>query len=153
MRMSLRERRRCKAASCHRQNKIKRSVHTVLKIGLCVGSIAAAPQVQAQSFNSQFYQINHDEVAEQQLLDRPVATTSLPTQAYMREVFWGSSETTPAFFRDSLVQVVARTYDLTRDNFDGTRTQGWAAGGWLAYRSGLIADTFGVHAAFYTSRL
>ena len=70
----------------------------------------------------------------------------------MREVFWGFSETTPAFFRNSLVQVVARTYDLTRDNFDGTRTQGWAAGGWLAYRSGLIADTFGVHAAFYTSQ-
>ena len=121
------------------------------RIGVCVGSLVLATQAQAQSSNSQFSQIDHEDVAAE-LLQRSVAATSLPTQQYMREVFWGFPETTPAFFRDSLVQVVARTYDLTRDNFDGTRTQGWAAGGWLAYRSGLIADTFGVHAAFYTSQ-
>ena len=119
--------------------------------GVCLGTLAIATQAQAQSSNSQFYQVDHEDVAAE-LLQRSVAATSLPTQQYMREVFWGFPETTPAFFRDSLVQVVARTYNLTRDNFDGSRTQGWAAGGWLAYRSGLIADTFGVHAAFYTSQ-
>ena len=28
----------------------------------------------------------------------------------------------------------------------------WTAGGWVAYRSGLIGDMFGVHAAAYTSQ-
>ena len=47
---------------------------------------------------------------------------------------------------------MARTYDLTRNNADGTRSQAWAAGGWVAFRSGLIDDIFGVHAAYYTSQ-
>lgn len=59
---------------------------------------------------------------------------------------------TPPFIRDSLLQYVARTYYMTRDNFDGSRSQAWTAGGWLAYRSGLIGGVFGVHAAFYTSQ-
>jgi hypothetical protein len=101
--------------------------------------------------NSEFFQINHDDVAEQ-LLQRSVSATALAPQPYMRELFWGFSSDTPAFFRDSLLQIVARSYYLTRDNFDGTRSQAWTGGGWLAYRSGLIADTFGVHAALYTSQ-
>ena len=47
---------------------------------------------------------------------------------------------------------MARTYYLTRDNFDGSKSQAWAAGGWVAFRSGLIGDVFGVHAAYYTSQ-
>ena len=70
----------------------------------------------------------------------------------MNEVYWQYSKDTPAFFRDSLVQFVARTYYLTRDNFDGSRSQAWAGGGWLAFRSGLIGDVFGVHVAAYTSQ-
>ena len=70
----------------------------------------------------------------------------------MREVYWQYPSDTPAFFRDALLQYVARTYYLTRDNFDGTKSQAWAAGGWIAYRSGLIGDMFGVHAAYYTSK-
>ena len=63
-----------------------------------------------------------------------------------------SSAETPAFFRDSLVQFVARTYDLTRGNLDGSKSQAWAGGGWLAFRSGLIGDLFGVQVATYTSQ-
>ncbi len=70
----------------------------------------------------------------------------------MREIYWQYSKDTPAFFRDSLLQFVARTYYLTRDNFDGSKSQAWTAGGWVAYRSGLIGDMFGVHAAGYTSQ-
>ncbi len=70
----------------------------------------------------------------------------------MKEIYWGFPEDSVPFFRDALVQAVGRTYDLTRDNSNGTKTQGWAAGGWLAYRSGLIDDIFGVQAAFYTSQ-
>ena len=75
----------------------------------------------------------------------------LPAQPYMRELYTQLPDDTPAFFRDSLLQVVARTYYLTRDNSDGTKSQAWTAGGWIAYRSGLIGDIFGVHAAVYTS--
>lgn len=70
----------------------------------------------------------------------------------MKEIYWQYSRDTPAFFRDSLVQFVARTYYLTRDNFDGSRSQALAGGGWAAFRSGLIGDMFGVHIAGYTSQ-
>jgi outer membrane porin, OprD family len=75
-----------------------------------------------------------------------------PPQQYMKEIYWDFPEDTVPFVRDSLFQAVGRTYDLTRDNSNGTKTQGWAAGGWLAYRSGLIDDVFGIQAAFYTSQ-
>lgn len=70
----------------------------------------------------------------------------------MNEIYWQYSKDTPAFFRDSLVQFVARTYYLTRDNFDGSRSQALAGGGWAAFRSGLIGDLFGIHIAGYTSQ-
>lgn len=97
-----------------------------------------------------------DEVAEQRLI--AAATYKLPPQPYMREIYWRDvlgrpfPADTPPFIRDSLLQFVTRSYYLTRANLDGTRSQAWAAGGWIAYRSGLIADTFGLHAAFYTSQ-
>jgi hypothetical protein len=75
-----------------------------------------------------------------------------PSQSYMKEYYWNFRPETPAFFRDSLLQIVARTYYLTRDNFNGTKTETWAGGGWIAWRSGLIADLFGVHLALYTSQ-
>jgi hypothetical protein len=43
----------------------------------------------------------------------------------MNEIYWQFSKDTPAFFRDSLLQFVARTYYLTRDNFDGSKSQAW----------------------------
>ena len=70
----------------------------------------------------------------------------------MNEIYTQYASDTPAFFRDSLLQLVARTYYLTRDNFDGSKSQAWALGGWVAFRSGLIGDVFGVHAAYYTSQ-
>jgi outer membrane OprD family porin len=99
-----------------------------------------------------------EEVAEQALQRQVVVPYKLPPQPYMREILWRDamgrdfSPDTPAFFRDSLLQVVMRTYYLDRSNFDGTRSRAWAGGGWIAYRSGLIADLFGVHGAFYTSQ-
>ena len=69
----------------------------------------------------------------------------------MNEIYWRYPSDTPAFFRDSLLQLVTRTYYLTRDNFDGSKSQALTTGGWIAFRSGLIGDVFGVHAAYYTS--
>jgi outer membrane porin, OprD family len=106
---------------------------------------------QAQSQFQQLLPDSHKEVADQ---DRFFWTVrKIPPQPYMNEVYWPRYPAeTPAFFRDSLVQFVARTYDLTRDNLDGSKSQAWAGGGWLAFRSGLIGDVFGVHAAVYTSQ-
>ncbi|MDQ8699240.1 OprD family outer membrane porin [Hyphomicrobium sp. LHD-15] len=87
-----------------------------------------------------------------------LAVPVTPPQRYMREVLWSEvlgreiPDDTPAFFRDTLVQVVPRTYYLSRDNFDGTTSQAMAGGGWIAYRSGLIGGVLGVQAAFYTSQ-
>jgi hypothetical protein len=97
-----------------------------------------------------------NEVAEEGL--GSAAGWKLPPQPYMREIYWRDvmgrefPADTPPFFRDSLLQFVARTYYMNRDNFNGSRSQAWTAGGWLAYRSGLIGDVFGVHAAIYTSQ-
>jgi hypothetical protein len=122
-------------------------------IATCIGWLAAVTQVQAQtgSANTQFYSPFREDIAEE-LLQRSVTATRLAPQSYMREMFWGFQDDTPAFFRDSLMQTVGRTYFLTRDNFDGTRSRAWAGGGWWAFRSGYIADVFGVHAALYTSQ-
>jgi len=99
--------------------------------------------------------LSHVEVAQRHV--DSTAAWKLPPQPYMREIDWRDvfgqfKDDTPLFFRDSVIQIVARSYYLTRNNFDGTRSQAWAAGGWIAYRSGLIANFFGVHGAFYTSQ-
>ncbi len=93
---------------------------------------------------------SREEIADQERLSWSLR--KFPSQPYMHEIYWQVPDDTPAFFRDSLLQIVTRTYYLTRDNFDGSRSQAWAVGGWVAYRSGLIGDLFGMHAAFYTSQ-
>ena len=115
-------------------------------IGICVGLVGAVTQSQAQ----QLLPPDRTEIADQERLSWTLQ--KFPPQPYMNEVYWQYSKETPAFFRDSLLQFVARTYYLTRDNFDGSKSQAWAGGGWLAFRSGLIGDVFGVHLAGYTSQ-
>jgi hypothetical protein len=114
-------------------------------IVMCVSSVAVT-QSQAQ----QLLPADRNEIADQERLSWTLQ--KFPSQPYMNEVYWQYSRDTPAFFRDSLLQYVARTYYLTRDNSDGSKSQAWAAGGWLAFRSGLIGDVFGVHLAGYTSQ-
>ena len=92
----------------------------------------------------------NQEVADQERLSWTLK--KFPPQKYMREFYWQMPEDTPAFFRDSLVQFVARTYLLDRQNSNGTTSQAWTEGGWIAYRSGLIGNMFGVQAALYTSQ-
>jgi hypothetical protein len=130
-------------------------------IGVCSGWFGTATQCQAQSSGagqapeggtsySQLLPPSHDDVAEQEHLSWSLK--KLPSQPYMNEIYGQYPSDTPTFFRDSLLQFVARTYYLTRDNFDGSKSQAWAAGGWIAYRSGLFADMFGVQGAYYTSQ-
>ena len=111
-----------------------------------MGSVGAVTQSKAQ----QLLPADRDEIADQERLSWSLQ--KFPPQPYMNEIYWQYPKDTPAFFRDSLMQYVARTYYLTRDNSDGSKSQGWAAGGWLAFRSGLIGDMFGVQIAGYTSQ-
>ncbi len=125
---------------------------------ICVVIVSTTTPSRAQTASasppgetSQLVPPDRQEIADQEHLASWTVNKIRP-QPYMNEIYWRFPDDTPAFFRDSLVQFVARTYYLTRDNADGTRSQAWAAGGWLAYRSGLIGDIFGVHAAYYTSQ-
>jgi len=100
--------------------------------------------------NSSLLPADRQEIADEGRLSWSLQ--KFPSQKYMNEIYWQFPSDTPAFFRDSLVQFVSRSYELTRNNFDGSKSQAWAAGGWLAYRSGLLWNTFGVHAAYYISQ-
>ncbi len=121
---------------------------SVLATSMGVGSFGAATHSYAQS--SQLLPPSRDEIAEEDNLSWTLK--KFPSQPYMDERYWNFPSDTPTFFRDSMLQFVARTYYLPRDNFDGSKAEAWAAGGWLAYRSGLIADLFGIHVAYYTSQ-
>lgn len=112
----------------------------------CVGSVGPVTQSRAQ----ELLPADRQELADQERLSWTLS--KLPPQPYMNEIYWQYSKDTPAFFRESLMQFVARTYYFTRDNSDGSKSQAWAGGGWLAFRSGLIGDVFGVHLAAYTSQ-
>jgi outer membrane porin, OprD family len=116
-----------------------------------VGAFVGFSGIATQSYAQQLLPASRSDIADQERLSWNLS--KFPSQPYMNEIYWGQySNNTPAFFRDSLVQFVARTYYLNRDNSDGSKSQAWAAGGWLAFRSGLIGDVFGVHAAAYTSQ-
>ncbi|MCG2625211.1 OprD family porin [Bradyrhizobium sp. WYCCWR 13023] len=120
----------------------------VASAGLVAICFCAAPLATAQEL---LLPASRDEIADRERLSS-WTLDKFPAQPFMKEIYWGrNAQELPAFFRDSLVQYVARTYYMNRDNFDGTKSQAYAAGGWLAIRSGLIGDLFGVHAAFYGS--
>jgi hypothetical protein len=60
--------------------------------------------------------------------------------------------TWPPLFRDTQVALHLRTFYFNRNNVDSTWSEAWAAGGWLEYRSGWLADTFRIGATGYTSQ-
>lgn len=116
--------------------------------GLSMAGAGMAPSAYAQS--SQLLPPSQEGIAEEGYAGWTLK--KFPSQPYMAERYWDFPSTTPAFFRDSMFQIVSRTYDLSRDNFNGSQSEAWAAGGWVAFRSGLLFNTFGVHTAYYTSQ-
>jgi hypothetical protein len=138
-----------------------RTILVAALIGACLAWIGMATPSRAQTSSTgtsdtvgsttSLLPADREEIADQERLSWSLK--KFPPQPYMNEFYWQFPSDTPAFFRDSLLQFVAHTYYLTRDNFDGSKSQAWTAGGWIAYRSGLIGDLFGVHTAFYTSML
>jgi hypothetical protein len=57
----------------------------------------------------------------------------------------------PAFFRDTQLLLQIRTYYRHNEPSPDVFQEAWAAGGWLAYRSGWLADTFSIGATGYFS--
>jgi outer membrane porin, OprD family len=58
---------------------------------------------------------------------------------------------TPAFFRDTKLNLNIRTYYFYRDKYDDSKSEAWALGGSVSYQSGWFLDHFGVGTVFYTS--
>jgi hypothetical protein len=58
----------------------------------------------------------------------------------------------PPFVRDTDLNVRLRTFYFNRQNDDDTASESWAAGGWIQYASGWLADTFAMGATYYTSQ-
>jgi outer membrane OprD family porin len=125
-----------------------RSRLMALSAGVIAVWVCVVPTANAQEL---LLPADRQEIADQERLSS-WTLDKFPAQPFMKEIYWGrGAQEMPAFFRDALVQYVARSYYMNRDNFDGTKSQAEAIGGWLAFRSGLIGDMFGVHAAFYGS--
>ena len=61
-------------------------------------------------------------------------------------------EDAPPFFRDTELHLAPRAYYLRRRNEDNSRSEAWALGGSLVYRSGRWRDLLSVGAAAYTSQ-
>ncbi len=60
---------------------------------------------------------------------------------------WWSS-----FINDSKFSAQLRTFYFNRDKFDNTRSEAWAIGGWVGFKSGYLADFFRLGAVAYTSQ-
>jgi hypothetical protein len=60
-------------------------------------------------------------------------------------------ERLPPFLRDTALSLHLRTFYFNRLNPDDTQNEAWAFGGWLAYESGWLWDSFALGAAGYTS--
>jgi hypothetical protein len=58
---------------------------------------------------------------------------------------------TPAFFRDTSLDVNLRTFYFRRDRFDESVNSAWALGGALGYKSGWLLDRLMIGSTFYWS--
>jgi outer membrane porin, OprD family len=57
----------------------------------------------------------------------------------------------PPFFRDTQLLLQLRSYYRNNEASPDTYQEAWATGGWLAYRSGWLADTFAIGVTGYLS--
>ena len=83
--------------------------------------------------------------------DLPLPPGDLPL---LRRVVPGLAtgmEQLPPFLRDTALSLHLRTFYFNRLNPDDTQNEAWAFGGWLAYQSGWLWDTFASGVVGYTS--
>jgi hypothetical protein len=62
-----------------------------------------------------------------------------------------SMKDAPPFFRDTRLLLQIRSYYRNNEPSPDTFQEAWAAGGWLAYQSGWLADVFAIGATGYFS--
>jgi hypothetical protein len=58
----------------------------------------------------------------------------------------------PPFFADSVLEARFRTYYLRKDRTSDVKSEAWAMGGSISYRSGWLADLFAVEVEGFTSQ-
>jgi len=57
----------------------------------------------------------------------------------------------PSFIKDTDLRVHFRTYYFNRNKPDDSKNEALATGGWIAYQSGWLAETFAMGATLYGS--
>src|SRR5262245_34862092 len=86
------------------------------------------------------------------LAAEPVVQAAAP---HLRRIIPGLAEDMeelPPFLRDTSVRLHLRSFYFNRLNSDDTHNEAWAFGGWLAYKSGWLGDTFALGAVGSTSQ-
>lgn len=88
----------------------------------------------------------------------PAPTSTEPTQSPLDESFGERThaewvrETRRQAWNETTFDVVLRSYYLSRDNFDDTRSEAWALGGWAGFKTGYFRERFAFGATAYTSQ-
>jgi hypothetical protein len=82
----------------------------------------------------------------------PLDELSLANPAPALTVPRAEKEKLPPFFADTRFAAQLKTFYLNRDKFDPSRSEAWALGGSLSYRSGYLANLVRIGAIGYTSQ-
>jgi hypothetical protein len=82
----------------------------------------------------------------------PLDELSLANPAPALTVPGAEKEELLPFFADTRFGVQLKTFYFNRDKFDPSRSEAWALGGWLSYRSGYLANLVRIGAIGYTSQ-
>lgn len=113
--------------------------------GLAITAVPVSAQIAIPEFEKleeSSTEQGHTTMDQIQMANPPLGQILVP--------FVKPEEVSP-FFRDSRISAQLRTFYFNRDKFDPSRSEAWAIGGWVAYKSGYLADRFAIGGAFYTS--
>ena len=84
----------------------------------------------------------------------PLELSFVPKPERPRVTEWLKDQlaNTPPFLRDSRLNLHVRSGYFFEEQFDNSKKEAWALGGWLEYQSGWLFDHLGVAATVYTSQ-
>lgn len=91
-----------------------------------------------------FEEQGHTALDEMNMAEPAVGQVGVPQPAEPEKKF--------PFFHDSKFGGEFRTFYFYRDKFDNSLSEAWAAGGFLSYKSGYLANIFAIGAVAYTSQ-
>jgi hypothetical protein len=75
-----------------------------------------------------------------------------PERPPLTEWLKAQLEDTPPFLRDSKLTLHIRNGHFFEEQFDDSKKEAWALGGWLEYQSGWLFDHLGIASTVYTSQ-